>query len=97
MTFTFTIPENELNRITFDYDEEAREQFDVRADGDQIYLFANSEGMITLAKLLLKIAHGSYNKGFHVHLRKDFNADSPDVLTVGLTENRTATVSGNTD
>jgi hypothetical protein len=89
MTFTFTIPENERNRITFDYDDAAREQFDVRAEGDQIYLFANSEGMITLAKLLLKIAHGTYSKGFHVHLRKDFNADNPEVLMVGLTEDRT--------
>jgi len=86
MTFTFTIPDNQLNTITFDYDDEAREQLDVQVEGDQVYLFANREGMVTLAKVLLKIAHGTYSKGFHVHLRKDFNADNPEVLTVGLTD-----------
>jgi len=92
MTFTFTIPENEKDRISFDYDDEARERFDVRVEVDQTYLFANREGMITLAKLLLKMAHGAYSDGFHVHLRKDFNADNSEVLTIGLFETPADTV-----
>jgi hypothetical protein len=84
LTFTYTIPENKRDAIVFDYDDEARERLDTQVESDKILVFANREGMITLAKLLLKIAHGSYSEGFHVHLRKDFNADEPEILTIGL-------------
>jgi hypothetical protein len=82
MTFMYTIPANSQNRITFDYDEEAREVLETRIQDGQIFLFANREGMITLSKLLLTIAHGDYTEGFHVHLRKDFNADNPECLAI---------------
>ena len=84
MTFTFTIPDNEHNHIAFDYDEAGREELDVSVEDGTAAVFANREGMITLAKLLLKIAYGSYTEGFHVHLRKDLNADAQEVLTLGL-------------
>ena len=84
MIFVYDIASNEHNKITFDYDEEARERLDAKLKGDTLSVFANREGMITLAKLLLKMAYGSYSDGFHVHLRKDFNADNPEILTVVL-------------
>jgi len=37
-----------------------------------------------LAKILVKIAMSKYRAGFHVHLHQDFNADLPEVLSVGL-------------
>jgi hypothetical protein len=48
------------------------------------FIFANGSGLLTLAKILIKIALSKYRDGFHVHLRQDFNADAPEVLTVGL-------------
>lgn len=84
MTFTFTIPQNDANQITFDYDEEAREQLDSQIEDSRPVVFMNREGMVTMAKLLLKMAHGSYSDGFHVHLRQNFNADEPEVLTIVL-------------
>ena len=40
--------------------------------------------MIALAKLLIKMAIGSYSEGFHLHLHKDFNADAPETLVLLL-------------
>ena len=84
MTFKYDIASNEQDRITFDYDVEARERLDTKIEGDSLFVFANREGMISLAKMLLKMAHGSYSNGFHVHVRRDFNANDPQVLTVVL-------------
>lgn len=84
MTFTFCIPDNEQDKILFDYDEGAPERIDTQVEAGKMFVFANREGMITLAKVLLKMVDGSYSGGFHVHLRKDFNADNAEVLTIGL-------------
>ncbi|MCZ2080649.1 MAG: hypothetical protein LC130_37245 [Bryobacterales bacterium] len=88
MTFTFTIPQNDANQITFDYDEEAREQLDSQIEDSKPVVFMNREGMVTMAKLLLKMAHGSYSDGFHVHLHQNFDADEPEVLTIVLLDDK---------
>jgi hypothetical protein len=50
------------------------------------FILANRSGLLTLAKILVKIALSKYRDGFHVHLYRDFNADAPVVLTVGLSD-----------
>jgi len=50
------------------------------------FIFANGSGLLTLARILIKIALSKYKDGFHVHLHRDFNADSPEVLAVGLSD-----------
>lgn len=87
MTFTYSISEHEKDKITFDYDEEGREQIDCQVQAGSAFIFANREGMVTLAKLLLKMAYGSYSEGFHIHLHKNFDADRPEVLSIGLVKN----------
>lgn len=84
MNFVYDIANNEHNRITFDYDDEARERLEAKVEGNEVFLYANREGMLTLAKVLLKMAHGSYSNGFHVHLRKDFDASNPETLAIVL-------------
>ena len=52
------------------------------------FIYANREGMLTLAKLLLQLSLGQYKNGFHIHLRSDFSDDAgnQDVLTFLLNE-----------
>lgn len=84
MKFVYDIADNGHNKMTFDYDEEARERLEAKIEGDNVVLYANKEGMVTLAKTLLKMAHGSYSNGFHVHLRKDFDASNPETIAIVL-------------
>ena len=83
-TFTYEFEPEPTNRLSFDYSEDADEKLDVLIENGVPIIYVNRSALITLAKLLLKMALGSYREGFHVHLRKDFNADEPDRLTVML-------------
>jgi hypothetical protein len=83
-TFNYEFEQDQPNRISLDYSPEADEKLETATQGDSVVLFLNRPGMLTLARTLIKIAKGDYKKGFHVHLRKDFNADLPDRLTVIL-------------
>jgi hypothetical protein len=83
-SFNFEFEENKPNRITFDYSPEADEEFDTAIEDGIPILYANRPGLISLAKTLIKMAMGEYSDGFHVHLRKDLNADEPDRLIVML-------------
>ncbi len=72
------------DRITYDCSAEEDERLRIEMVNGVPFIFANSSGLLTLAKILVKIALGKYKNGFHVHLHQDFNADSPEVLAVGL-------------
>jgi hypothetical protein len=83
-TFTYEFENEAPNRISFEYSPEADEKLETSVQGEEVVLYLNKPGMLTLAQTLIKIAEGDYKEGFHVHLRKDFNADLPDRLTVIL-------------
>lgn len=72
------------DRITYQYSAEEDERLRIEMVNGVPFIFANSSGLLTLAKILVKIALGKYKTGFHVHLHQDFNADCPEVLAVGL-------------
>ena len=82
--FQFEFEEERQNRITFEYSPEADEKLDTLIENGVPILYLNRSGMITLAKILIKMAMGPYDDGFHVHLSKNLNADLPDRLTVML-------------
>ncbi len=81
-TFVFEFDEDAKNSLTFQYSPEEDEAISTSVENNVPFLYLNRAAMITLAKILIKMAHGSYSEGFHVHLHKDFNADLPDCLTV---------------
>jgi hypothetical protein len=83
-TFTYKFKEDEPNRISFDYSPAADEKLDTAQEAESSTLYMNRSGMLTLARILIKLAEGEYKKGFHVHLPKDFNADFPDKLVIVL-------------
>ena len=40
------------------------------------FLYANKEGLMTLAKMMIKMSLGDYSDGFHMHLGVDFGDPS---------------------
>lgn len=84
--FQFEFEEEKKNRITFEYSPQADEKLDTLVENEVPILYLNRPGMITLAKILIKMAVGPYDEAFHVELTKDFNADLPLRLIVMLHE-----------
>jgi hypothetical protein len=75
--FEFTFKdESARNTISFDY-ENYEERLVLRTEGDVVYLEANPEALLTLAKLMIKMALCDYSNGFHVHVPEDFDASKP--------------------
>ncbi len=74
------------DRITYECSTAENERLRIDMVDGVPFIFANGSGLLTLAKILLKIALSKYKDGFHVHLHQDFNADSPEVLAVGLSD-----------
>ena len=68
---------------TLSYDLTGAEELAATPDGHGATLFVNPAGAEALAKILLKLALGNYEPGFHVHLKHNFGEEpSPDILTV---------------
>ena len=82
--FSFEFEQERPNHITFDYSPEADEELDALVENSVPILYANRPALLSLAKAFIKMALGDYQEGFHIHLRKDLNADEPDRLIVVL-------------
>jgi hypothetical protein len=82
--FVYEYKVDETNSITIDYSPEGDDTIETSIENGIPFLYLNRLGMITLARILIKMATGDHQEGFHVHLRKHFNADLPECLTVLL-------------
>lgn len=47
-------------------------------------LSANREGLLSLARILIQMAMGSYRNGYHVHVPENFDPDRPECVQVML-------------
>jgi hypothetical protein len=47
-------------------------------------LSANPSGLLVLARILIQMALGDYENGFHIHLQQGYDPDKPDCLTIVL-------------
>ncbi len=74
------IDESSQNAISFEYDNDIDEEMEVIIENRTPILYANRQGLLALAKILIKIAICNYKDGFHLHLRKDFDADKPETM-----------------
>jgi hypothetical protein len=85
-TFTFEFDDNSPKSISYEVGEKERLRSTV--ENGVPFVFANREGMVALAKLLIKLSMGNYGDGFHIHVGGDFSDDAgqPDVLTLMLNE-----------
>jgi hypothetical protein len=82
--FVYEYKVDETNSITIDYSPEGDDTIETSIENGIPFLYLNRLGMITLARILIKMATGDHQEGFHVHLRKHFSADLPECLTVLL-------------
>jgi len=85
-TFTFVFDDESPRKVTFDYSSDATEELNVTVEDEIPVLYANKKGLLTLAKLFVRLAHGDYAAGFHVHVSKDFDADKSETLRVVVAE-----------
>jgi hypothetical protein len=72
------------NRITFEYDDDSDESFNISFNDGVPTIYANRSALIMLAKTFIKMSLCEYSGGFHVHLRQDFDADKPEVIQIVL-------------
>ncbi len=82
--FAYDFEPDTANQISFDYSPKGDDKIESGVESGTSVLYLNRPGMITLARTLIKMAMGDYQPGFHVHIRKNFNADLPEALTVIL-------------
>jgi hypothetical protein len=70
--------------LTYELSPEGDEQLDAAVEHGAPILYMNRSGMLTMAKILKRIREGPYSEQFHIHLRKDFGDEGPEVLTIIL-------------
>lgn len=72
------------NSISFEYDDAVEEKMTVVVENGVPVMYANRQAFLSLAKTFVKIALCDYSDGFHIHLRKDFDGEQPEILRVIL-------------
>jgi hypothetical protein len=83
-TFTFEYDEERSDTLSYQVSLEEDEMLDSSVESGVPFVYLNRSAMVTLAKILIKMATGSYRDGFHVHLHKDFNSDAPESVVLLL-------------
>jgi hypothetical protein len=83
-TFNFEFEEEKHNRLTYECSLDEDERLETSVENGVPFIYLNRSAMITMAKILIKMANGPYSNGFHLHLHKDFNEDAPDAVVLLL-------------
>jgi hypothetical protein len=68
----YEFEEAQPNTINFEYSPNADERLSTVIENGCPIPYLNRSGLLTLAKLLIKMSLGPYTDGFHVHLSEDF-------------------------
>ena len=74
------IDRSSKNQISFEYDDDVDEEIDIKLEKGKPILYANQQAFLSLAKAFIQLAMGNYGDGFHIHVRKDFDADKPEII-----------------
>jgi hypothetical protein len=86
-TFSFEFEDKSSeNKMLFEYDEEIDEILDVSNVDGLCTVYANREAFMALAKVFARLALCEYKKGFHFHIRKNFDGDEDDIIAFTLIE-----------
>jgi hypothetical protein len=83
--FVYEFEEDKPNSLSYEVNVEEDERLESLVEGGAPILYMNRSAMLTMAKLLIKMAHGEHAEHFHIHLKKDFG-EGPDVVTIMLYE-----------
>jgi hypothetical protein len=82
--FNYEFETDRAKSLSYEHSREEDEKLDVFSVDGTPFLHLNRSGMLTLSRILIKMAHGEHEDGFHIHLRQDFNEDLPEKLILGL-------------
>jgi hypothetical protein len=82
-SFTFEFDEERPETLSYELSWNENERLMSSVEDGIPTLYMNRPAMLTLAKILIKMAQGPYTEQFHVHIRKDFG-DGPEALNVML-------------
>jgi hypothetical protein len=83
-TFHFEFDDEGPRTLTFEYDGQYEQRSETIIEDGVPVLYVNKQACAVLAKVFGKMALGSYQPGFHVHLEKDFNAEREEMLRIVL-------------
>ena len=72
------------NSISFEYDDAVEEKMTIVVENGVPVMYANRQAFLSLAKTFVKIALCDYSDAFHIHLRKDFDTEQPEILRIIL-------------
>jgi len=81
--FKYEFEENKPNSLSYEMSMDEDERLESFMENGIPFLNMDLSAMLTMAKLLIRFADGSYTEPFHVHVKKDFG-EGPDVLTILL-------------
>ena len=72
------------DRIAFAISDPPSEKMVVTTENGTTALYVNKSACRVLAEIFTRLAEGSHNEGFHVHLHEDFDDVQPEALRIVL-------------
>lgn len=86
--FQYDFEDEGPRTFTIDYAGEYAQQLEVRVEDGVPVLYANRQACALLARIFGKLALGSYEPGFHLHIEKDFQAEGTEAMRITLLEDK---------
>ena len=84
--FDYNFEDEGPRRLSYETSGDSSERAEVVIEDGTAVLYVNQRAAEVLAKILVKLALGSYSAGFHLHVPKNLNSDDAEALRVVLLE-----------
>ena len=68
--------------FSFQYSQNEDEVMSASIEGGVSSLYLNRSALLTLGKIMIQLAEGPYEAGYHLHFNQNFNADQKEQLVV---------------
>lgn len=82
--FEFHFKDEGSQRLSFECSDALDEELRAQVLHGGIVVSVNVSGCLSLAKVFIKLALGSYPNGYRIPIREDFDGNRPDALTIEL-------------
>jgi hypothetical protein len=79
----YEFEEDKPNSLSYELSLDGDERLESLLEDGTPILYMNRSAMLTMARVLIKIATGQHSEQFHVHLKKNFG-EGPEALTIML-------------
>jgi hypothetical protein len=73
------------DRLSYEAEGPPQETASAAVEDGVAVLYVNKGACRLLAEVFAKLALGTHAKGFHVHLRQNFDFEGPEMLRITLT------------